>query len=1216
MPLDLAPQRCADCSQDFCPCTHHCGLTQDLPRRRYVAQSSKPPLPGSVPSAGLAAIDYSNPDNISHPQRYSTPAMSQVSPRQRPWTPWHGTISQFSKTLVVAFLIVLHAVSPAHAVRIPFTNCLSDSYRLHEPTRLQWVPLYADAVFDTKSEQHTLRVIVWGNVTGARTTGELPPAGDPYWDDDEENNGKIVQLPQADYKTATTFFPKVNFLTYSPYSRERFDFCTSSLVNGSCPLSPYFEDVDFSAAHKLPSFNITWDAYDTYAFASLAPSMSIVDGTRDAPEIGCVSMSITPDLGNLSWLLKFLPMIVLLFTGFAVVFSAIFSPWGSSDIFHWTSNYGRDVDLLRLITPGFGDCLQYIQFIALSGGLTLDYPGFYQPIVSQMAWSTLMFNESFVADAPSWQSVVDGIYVTNGTYGLHELGQLVGMAESEDIWAGMMVWLCVCIAAVTVLIQAGFAVQWLFRKINNTPAEDLRSKNVPFSVGNAVRIVFNYFLFPIVALSCFQLVTAGNSPTYTIALAVVTLIFLIIFAGYLFYLIIRTRPKSVLYDDLPTVLLYGPLYNTYSDEAAGFALIPVFLTFLRGITIGAVQPSGIAQVVLLAICEVIHILTIHAFRPFQRSTSMNAYHTLFGSLRLVSILLMVAFVPTLDVSEGDKGWIGYVILAIHGTALIFGFFLNALQTIIEVVARMLGAGGDDARGLTRGGLTKIFGMRQLARRNIHRNTGPSRASQLSTAAMLDLDDGGKSGYAMPNGRVRSESGASLGGLMNPRHRSSSALDSIDVYSGMPHNMDSASSYMPNTPGERSTFSFLPSPHVIRHHPSQSIDAADPYYRPPRRRRETTNDSIHSEGPGGSSAAEAKGANQSGMLGDPSDMGADISRGATPAPPPPAGYSQVSIPPNRPDYATREVDFYYGVRGPALNSDGPGRKLGTGPADPTGPVATASVWFRNIFGGKTKEKGKGFEVVRSSRMPPAMMARNGGESPPEGIPVAMGVLRNGPIDSDDEDEPQPRRSPGRQQQSSLLDDNGDPQDSEPESPVLERPRRTFSAGSDGFPREPAKSLLKKPPHIALREAEDDDAPEIPRKSSKRASGHFGGSSDHSRAPSLTLTNMPGSTLSFDSQMRDAGAVSRTSSHHRPTLSASSRLPFERTNSQKRLSSNSSIEFPGEFSQIDFTHGSDERPASFGMVSQHGVSRVDPLHRDVDLLGSSAELVEDPPVRPRT
>ncbi|KAF4981400.1 hypothetical protein FZEAL_2782 [Fusarium zealandicum] len=1137
--------------------------------------------------------------------------MPRIAPRQRPWPLRLDTISRLSTNLIFTLFLAFYAISPAHAVRVPVSNCLDDSYRLHDPLNLQWVPLYAEAVFDTKNDSHNLRFTVWGNVTGSRTLKELPPANDSYWKDDNKTNGKIIQVP-FDNNVAITFIPKAGWLTYWPYTGKKMDFCESVVTNGTCPLSPVFEQVDYDdAPYKLPSMSMENDMLVPYGFASLIPTMFILDGNDGGGTfIGCATATVTPDLGDLSWLVKFLPMIVLLFTGFAVIFAAIFSPWGSSDIFHWTSNYGRDADLLRLVTPGFGDCLQYIQFIALTGGLTLDYPGFYQPIVSHTAWSTLMFNQSFVANAPSWQSVVDGIYVTNGTHGLQELGQLVGMSETKDIWAGMMVWLCVCIVSATVLVQMGFLAQWLYRKIKNTSEEDLRSKNVPFSVGNAIRIVYNYFLLPIIALSCFQLVVAGGSPGYTIALAVVTVVVLIIFASYLFYLIVKTRPKSVLYDDLPTVLLYGPLYNTYSDEAAAFALIPVFLTVLRGIAIGAVQPSGIAQVVILAICEVMHILTIHAFRPFQRTTSMNAYHTMFCSLRLVSMLLMVAFVPTLGVSEGDKGWIGYVILAIHGAVLIFGFFLNALQTMVEVIARMLGAGGDDARGLTRGGLSKIFGARQLSRRVTHRTSGPSRASQLSTAAMLDVDDNGKSGYVMPSGRVRSESGASLGGMMNPRHRSSSALDSIDVYSAMPRNMDSGSSYMPDTPGEASTLSFLPSPSAARHHPSASADAADPYYRPPRRRRETSNESIHSDKPSISITAEARGLGPGGALADPADMGAEISRGATPAPPPPAGYSQLSIPPNRPDYATREVDFYYGVRGPALNSDGPGRKLGTGPADPTGPVATASGWFRNMFGAKTKEKGKGFEVVRSSRMPPAMMARNGGESPPEGIPVAMGVLRNGPIDSDDEDEPQPRRSP-MHQQGDLLDDNGDPQDSEPESPVLERPRRTFSNDSDGFPREPTRALSKKPPHLLLREA---DAPEIPRKSSKRASGHFG--SDHSRAPSLNLTNMPGSSLSFDSQMRDVDSASQISGRHRATLSASSRLPFERTNSQKRLSSNSSMEFPGEFSQIDIHCGRDERPASFGMVSQHGVSRVDPLHRDVDLLGSSAELVEEPPARPHT
>ncbi|KAJ0374885.1 hypothetical protein COL26b_006901 [Colletotrichum chrysophilum] len=526
------------------------------------------------------------------------------------------------------------------------------------------------------------------------------------------------------------------------------------------------------------------------------------------------------------------------------MFASVFSPWGSTDIFHWTTNYGRDEDLLRLVTPGFGDCLQYIQFVALTGGLSINYPGFYQPVVSQVGWSALMFNESFVSKSPGWQAIQDGIYVTNATYGLHRYAQMIGMSDVEDIWAGTMVWVCVIVGALFVLIQLGFFFRWVFRLISNTPEEDLRAKNIPFSVGNIVRVVFNYLLLPIVALSTFQLVVAGQSQEFAVALAVITLIILICFAAWLLYLIFKTRPRAVLFDDLPTVLLYGPLYNTYSDEAAAFALIPVILTFIRGITIGAVQPVGIAQIVILAICEVIYILTLHAFRPFQSPTSMNAYHTLFSVLRFATVMLMVAFVPQMGVTEGPKGWIGYTILLIHACVLVLGFMLNALQTIIEVTARLLGAGGDDTRGLQRGGLSKIFG-----------------------------------------------------------------------------------------------------------------DAT-------------------------------------------ADLEAQLSRGPTPAP------QAINLTP-RADYSTREVDFYYGVRGPALNSEGVGRKLGTGPADPTGPMSSAAGWFRNFFGGKTKEKGKGFEVVRSSRMPPAMRAAADAEyeaePPPEGIPVAMGVLRNGPIESDD-DEP--------------------------------------------------------------------------------------------------------------------------------------------------------------------------------------------------------------------
>ncbi len=109
----------------------------------------------------------------------------------------------------------------------------------------------------------------------------------------------------------------------------------------------------------------------------------------------------------------FLPLVVLIVVGIANSVCSYLQAHGERRMsFRWTTNYGRDADLLRLVTPGFGDCLQYIQFIALTSGLTLNYPGFYRPVASNVAWSALMFNESFVSKGDGYQSLVDGIYVT------------------------------------------------------------------------------------------------------------------------------------------------------------------------------------------------------------------------------------------------------------------------------------------------------------------------------------------------------------------------------------------------------------------------------------------------------------------------------------------------------------------------------------------------------------------------------------------------------------------------------------------------------------------------------------------------------------------------------------------------------------------------------------------------------------------------------------
>lgn len=1120
--------------------------------------------------------------------------------------------------LMLGFLVACTWVGTATAIGVPFENCLPSNYiftnQPDDQAQLQWVPVFVDAVFDTENPSHNLQVTVWGNVTGRVGTDPLPPWDSQNWTDpDQVLNGKILNEPDptapADQRKVTTLHTKVDVLTYEPFIWNS-NFC-DNILNGSCPLGPVFnfdDNVTLSVANNtppyglLPAFNLTNDFTSTYSFTSFAPTLIIWYGDAQKTSIGCVSAILTPDLGGIAWSIKFLPLFILIIVGIATAVAGMYSPWGTTDVFHWTSNFGRDPDLLRLVTPGFGDCLQYIQFIVLTGSLSLEYPGFYQPVASQGSWSALMFNQSFVSKEEPFQSLRDGIYWTNSTFGLEITAQLDGIARVDDIWAGMMVWLLVIIGAVLFLIQAGFFARWLLRLISRVPEEDLRAKNIPFSLGNIIRLVFSYFLLPIVALSTFQLVVAIRSAGYLVALAVVTLALIIGFAIWLMYFIVTTKPRAHLFDDLSTVLLYGPLYNTYSDEAAPFALIPIILTIVRGIAIGAVQQSGTAQIVILAVCEVIQILTLHAFRPFHSPTSMNIYHTGFSVVRFVSVLLMIAFTPSLGVAEGQKGWIGYAILLIHACVLVFGFFLNALQTTIEVIARLLGAGGTDVDGQTRGGLSKIFGARQLQRR-VDRG-GPSRQSQLSSTAMLGSETATKRGY----GRVRSESAGSMGILISPQQRSSSALDarSVDAYS-IP--LGSAGAFTPTTttPGDASTFSFLPSPgQATRPQPT-----ADPYYRPPRARRATIDElgsDNRARGSIGSFDIPAQRLSQPAALPADRDDDFPVPERINPAPAPaPVPYIPVFAP--RTDYSTREVDFYYGVRGPALNSEGPGRKLGTGPADPTSPVATATGWLKRLFGGKTKEKGKGFEVVRSARMPPAMRARGGefSDEPPEGIPVAMGVLRNGPIESDDEeDTPKSKRSKHVTEdnaQGELLDEDGEPSsddETDPETTKISKdpPLLPDLDAGESF-KFPSRLPSKASRHPSQRTAKAasviegvPEVPAVPRKSSKRNS---------------SVEPLGNNRLSMV-QSADALAPPAQSGNLQPGGGPSARLPFDRSNSQKRLSVSSAAATEDSSSHLPSAESTEDRPTSYGFVHQHNISRVDP-EQGVDLLGSTAEVVDD-------
>ncbi|KAL8701267.1 MAG: hypothetical protein Q9224_000580 [Gallowayella concinna] len=1217
------------------------------------------------------ASAYLSSSSIRHQSRNTLAAMQACS-----WPLPRGQrkgLSAAGGTVNMVMLMLLSIVHAASAVYIDFANCLDpqiiNSASQSQPL-LQFTPYHVWASFNTSALSHTLNITVYGNVSGIATNEIRPAWNDPQWLDDNKTLGKILDEDNEN-NHASTFFARFNVLDYTPYKAEPSRFCNNT-IHQQCPLIPAFNisgNASDPANPAFPAFTVQHDMYSSFRFTTITANLQVASGNSRKSPLACIAASITPDLGpSLAGILQYLPLVVLILVAVATASAAIFSPWGSMDVFRFTTNYGRDADLLRLVTPGFGDCLQYIQFIVLAGSLSLNYPGFFQPVVSQVSWAALMFNESFVSHGEGKQSIVDGIYTVNGTYGLDRMSQLVGMQTDEDIWAGMVIWVLVVIAAVIVLIQLGFVCRWGYRQISNTQQEDLRAKNLPFSVGNAIRIVFNYFLLPIVALSMYQLVIASHAPAVTVALAAILLFLLVLFAAFLLWLIATTRDRSTLFDDLPTVLLYGPLYNTYSDNAATFALVPVMLTFVRGIAIGAVQPSGIAQLVLLAICEVITILTLNAFRPFHSPTSMNAFHTFFAVIRLVTMLLSVAFLPSLNVEDAPRGWVGYVILLLHAIVLVFGFFLNACQTLIEVIARLAGAGGEEGvgGGAARGGLVKAFGMRQLSRRNPRRR-GEHRRSVASDAAMLTEDGDQKS--QLNGGRSRSIS-ASSAILLNKQGsagdpRKSVGLESVSA-AGTGNNVgDNASGpYTPVASGGASAFSYLPG----ASHPGQatsvgaaivnlkSAEAADPYYRPPRARRATLDPSPTARSRG--SWVSAEWANKRWSQHSPENGGSPTpleypTAGRVTPLPAHLGRERAESDPDDPrqsktDYATREVDFYYGVRGPALSSQ-PTRRLKTGPADPTKPTLSASGWIKSLFGGKTKDKGKGFEVVRSSRAPPAGrrtpsadVSRDAApytdepgtalphrtrelELSDDGDAIGGGTRHLSPdsvsrVSSDDDAEDR-----------SVSDDSWDPTHRVSSVPQFAPSLPSIETGGGiELPSRIGSKASSRPTRQSSRRS-DRPPPVVRRKSSKRDLLADLPDIDFGETPRLS-TVMPSPPSTPQRPTRLYNPDSAPQQHLRPPES-SKRLPFDGqpSPSDSRFSNggesvSSSVVPRGSDDELPARYGHarhsssvlgvlapdirQDRPSSLGYVQQHRAS--DNIHTaspdDPPLLGSSAELVD--------
>lgn len=340
-----------------------------------------------------------------------------------------------------------------------------------------------------------------------------------------------------------------------------------------------------------------------------------------------------------------------------------------------------------LSLPGVGDFLGYLQFVFLSGSLSLHYPGFFQPVASKLNLFSLFlrgpFNHGVV-----YQSAADGIYSINGTFGgttgLEHMHQIVGAPKTADTWLNMVVAILVVSCAAALFLELVSSCMRCFRDRSPTRSHPGSIGIVPRLLA-VLRLVLSYFTLPLSALSFYQLSAAEFLPAYNTASATLLIISTILAFVWLFRRMPPQRAGLLIFDTPKWYQQqYGHVAQSGDPRAEKmFVTTIVVMTFVRGAAIGGLQISGPVQLSILAASELFFLILIRWLRIYP----IFSMGTFAPAVRLAATLLMIFFVRGAS-SLSARSAVGYAIISLHALMVVLGFIVPAIYNFSKICFRM------------------------------------------------------------------------------------------------------------------------------------------------------------------------------------------------------------------------------------------------------------------------------------------------------------------------------------------------------------------------------------------------------------------------------------------------------------------------------------------------------------------------------------------------
>ncbi|KAF7591071.1 hypothetical protein BBP40_002033, partial [Aspergillus hancockii] len=478
---------------------------------------------------------------------------------------------------------------------------------------------------------------------------------------------------------------------------------------GTCPEHSPLE-YPRSDPRTYATYRVSYALKHPYRMSTLATTIRLRLNDSD---ISCIATNITPYVGSVaSGVLKGVPLVIMVLTGVITGALRTCRIRGRS-IFRYELAEARP-DPAASHFPGMRDCLQYIQFIFLTGCLSLSYPGFFRASTGELAWSSLILKNWPVTHHFTYPGVEDNIYEFNATYGLEEMSHFLGATVLSDLWTNAVVNLALIVLGAIVTLQLVWAIRWtwkLFPSRSSLRVIDLRTEFVSHmhhTGWSIARIILDYFLHPIVTFSLYQPLIAKWFPVYRTLLAVVFVSSLAASMAYIVRYLTKNNRETNFFDkgSFPR----RSSHDWLSDTLYG-------LPFLRGLAIGALQTSGLGQVLVLMACE----LFILACLLWNRQTKRIWRHACLSGVRLVVLAMSCAFLPRAGLEEGRKALVAYFIISLHTTVLFAGFIVDCLYDLFKFLLYKLGLFNPGPGDLgPQSHEAPVFGISQLSRRSTRR----------------------------------------------------------------------------------------------------------------------------------------------------------------------------------------------------------------------------------------------------------------------------------------------------------------------------------------------------------------------------------------------------------------------------------------------------------------------------------------------------------------